>query len=106
MSASQRFGSKHRGSSSCDLPSLGGTTLSGIQVGNLMLDIQINLAHSGAVREEIGERLAIAVGTPSDELPARLLGLMDRLAKAEFSRDVLSSSDRDLSRSARPTAAV
>ena len=28
-----------------------------------MLDIQINLAHSGAVREEIGERLAIAVGT-------------------------------------------
>jgi hypothetical protein len=71
-----------------------------------MLDIQINLAHSGAVREEIGERLAIAVGTPSDELPARLLGLMDRLAKAEFSRDVLSSSTRDLSRSARPTAAV
>ena len=60
-----------------------------------MLDIQINLAHSGRVRKEIGERLAIALGTPSDEFPARLLGLMDRLAKAEPSRDVLSSSTRD-----------
>jgi hypothetical protein len=60
-----------------------------------MLDIQFNLAHSGAVRKEIGERLAIALGTPSDEFPARLLGLMDRLAKAEPSRDVLSSSTRD-----------
>jgi hypothetical protein len=61
-----------------------------------MLDIQMNRVHSGAVCEEIGERLAIALGTPSNELPARLLGLMDRLAKAEPSRDVLSSSTRDL----------
>jgi hypothetical protein len=54
-----------------------------------MLDIQMNRVHSGAVCKEIGERLATALGPPSDALPARLLGLMDRLAKDQPSRDVL-----------------
>jgi len=61
-----------------------------------MLDIQINRIHSGAVCEEIGERLALALGPQSDVLPAPLLDLMDRLAKVEPSRDALRSSTRDL----------
>ena len=48
-----------------------------------MLDIQIDRIHCSAVREEIGERLAVALGPQSDVLPARLLELMDRLAKVE-----------------------
>ena len=52
-----------------------------------MLDIQIDRIHCDAVREEIGERLAVALGPQSDVLPARLLELMDRLAKVEPSQD-------------------
>ena len=61
-----------------------------------MLDIQIDRIHCNAVREEIGERLAVALGPQSDVLPARLLELMDRLAKVEPSRDAFRSSTRDL----------
>jgi hypothetical protein len=61
----------------------------------LMLDIQIDRIHCSAVREEIGERLAVALGPQSDVLPARLLELMDRLAKVEPSRDAFRNS-RDL----------
>jgi hypothetical protein len=53
----------------------------------LMLDIQIDRIHCDAVREEIGERLAFVLGPQSDVLPARLLELMDRLAKIEPSQD-------------------
>ena len=51
-----------------------------------MVDIQIDRIHCNAVREEIGERLAVALGPQSDVLPARLLELMDRLANVEPSR--------------------
>ena len=61
-----------------------------------MIDIQIDRIHCNAVREEIGERLAVALGPQSDVLPARLLDLMDRLAKVERSRDAFRSSTRDL----------
>jgi hypothetical protein len=61
-----------------------------------MIDIQIDRIHCSAVREEIGERLAVALGPQSDVLPARLLELMDRLAKVEPSRDAFRSSTRDL----------
>ena len=61
-----------------------------------MLDIQIDRIHCSAVRKEIGERLAVALGPQSDVLPARLLELMDRLAKVEPSRDAFRSSTRDL----------
>ena len=61
-----------------------------------MIDIQIDRIDCSAVREEIGERLAVALGPPSDVLPARLLDLMDRLAKVEPSRDAFRSSTRDL----------
>jgi hypothetical protein len=62
----------------------------------LMIDIQIDRIHGSAVREEIGERLAVALGPPLSVLPARLLELMDRLAKVERSRDAFRSSTRDL----------
>ena len=61
-----------------------------------MLNVQIDRIHCSAVREEIGERLAVALGPQSDVLPARLLELMDRLAKVEPSRDAFRSSTRDL----------
>jgi hypothetical protein len=62
----------------------------------LMIDIQIDRIHCSAVREEIGEKLAVALGPRSDVLPARLLELMDRLAKIEPSPDAFRSSTRDL----------
>jgi hypothetical protein len=61
----------------------------------LMIDIQIDRIHGSAVREEIGERLAFVLGPQSDVLPARLLELMDRLAKVEPSRDAFRSSTRN-----------
>ena len=44
-------------------------------------DIRINRIHSGAVRKETGDRLSVALGTQSIELPPRLLALIDQLAK-------------------------
>jgi hypothetical protein len=46
------------------------------------IDVQINRVHSGAVREEIGERLSLVLRPKSVELPARLLALIEDLAKA------------------------
>ena len=48
-----------------------------------MLNVQINRIHSGAVCKEIGERLSVALGPQSNELPPCLLALMEQLAKAE-----------------------
>ena len=47
-----------------------------------MLDVQINRTHSGAICDEIGERLSAALGPQSNELPARLLALIDELVEA------------------------
>jgi hypothetical protein len=49
----------------------------------MMLDVQINRIHSGAICNEIGERLSAALGQQSNELPARLLALIDELEKVE-----------------------
>jgi hypothetical protein len=46
-------------------------------------DIQIDRIHSGAVCKEMGDRLSVALGRQSIELPPRLLALIDQLAKAE-----------------------
>ena len=60
-----------------------------------MLDVQINRVHSRAVCKEIAERLPAALGPQSNELPARLLALMDQLEKVE-PREMLSEVRRDL----------
>jgi hypothetical protein len=57
-------------------------------------DVQINSVHSRAVCDEIGERLNIALGSQSIELPARLLTLIEELATIE-PREVLSEVRRD-----------
>ena len=57
-----------------------------------MLDVQINRIHSGAICNEIGERLSAALGPQSNELPARLHALIDELAKARSSRSALETS--------------
>jgi hypothetical protein len=49
----------------------------------MMLDVQINRIHSGAVCKEIGERLSVALGPQSNELPPRLLALMKQIAEDE-----------------------
>jgi hypothetical protein len=49
----------------------------------MMLDIQINRIQSGAVCKEIGERLSVALGPQSSELPQRLLRLMKQLAEGD-----------------------
>ena len=49
-----------------------------------MLDIQINRIQSGAVCKEIGERLSVALGPQSSELPTRLLRLMKQLAEDDL----------------------
>jgi hypothetical protein len=46
-------------------------------------DVQINRVHSGAICKEIGERLSARPGPQSNELPPRLLALMEQLAKVE-----------------------
>jgi hypothetical protein len=59
-----------------------------------MLDVHINRVHSGAICDEIGERLSAALGPQSNELPARLLALIDELVKVE-PREVPSEVRRD-----------
>jgi hypothetical protein len=46
-------------------------------------DVQINRIHSGAICKEMGERLSTRLGPQSNELPARLLALIEQLAKVE-----------------------
>jgi hypothetical protein len=60
-----------------------------------MLDVQINRIHSGAICDEIGERLSAALGPQPNELPARLLALIDELVKVEPS-EVPPKVRRDL----------
>jgi nitrate reductase assembly molybdenum cofactor insertion protein NarJ len=47
------------------------------------MDIHLDRRHSGAVCREIGERLSMALGPPSRELPPHLLALLEQLAMAE-----------------------
>jgi hypothetical protein len=61
----------------------------------MMLDVQINRVHSGAICDEIGERLSAALGPQSNELPARLLALIDKLVKVVEPRDVRPEIRRD-----------
>jgi hypothetical protein len=49
----------------------------------MMLDVKIDHVHSGAVCREIGEVLSAKLGSRSDELPARLIDLIQQLTKAE-----------------------
>jgi hypothetical protein len=51
-------------------------------------DSQINRIHSGAVCKEMGDRLSVALGPKSIELPPHLLALIDQLAKAESREDL------------------
>ena len=51
-------------------------------------EIQIDRIHSGAVCEEMGDRLSVALGPQSVELPPRLLALIDQLAKAGSREDL------------------
>jgi len=44
-------------------------------------DVQIDRAHASAVCEEIGERLAVALGPQSVELQPRLLSLIKQLSE-------------------------
>jgi hypothetical protein len=46
-------------------------------------DVQITRVHSGAVCEEIGERLSAALGPQSIELSPRLLALIKELGKVD-----------------------
>ena len=46
-------------------------------------DVQINRIHSSAICKEMGERLSARLGPQSNELPARLLALMEQLEKVE-----------------------
>ena len=52
----------------------------------LMPIVQIDRIHSDAVCREIAERLPAALGSRSNELPARLLALMDQLQKLNLAR--------------------
>jgi hypothetical protein len=44
-------------------------------------DVQIDRVHTSAICKEMGERLSIALGPQSIELPPRLLALIEQLAK-------------------------
>ena len=58
-----------------------------------MLDL--NRIHSNAICQEIAERLAAAQGPQPNELPPRLVALMDELAKVE-PRESPSEVRRDM----------
>ena len=49
----------------------------------MMLDAHFDEIHADAVCREIGERLSRALGPQSNEMPARLLALIERLAQRE-----------------------
>jgi hypothetical protein len=61
----------------------------------MMLDVQIDRTHSGAVCKAIGEGLSVALGPQSNELSPRLLALTEQLAKVG-PREVPSEIRRDL----------
>jgi hypothetical protein len=89
--AQQQFGSEDCGSPSRDCPSLGETL--GENSLEIMMpipvhrdDVRINRIHSAAVCEEIGERLSVALGTQSVELPDSLLALIEHLAKVDHAK--------------------
>jgi hypothetical protein len=46
-------------------------------------DVHIDHVHSGAVCQEIGEKLAATLVPPCDALPPRLLALMQQFASDE-----------------------
>jgi hypothetical protein len=46
-------------------------------------EVQLNRIHIRAVCEEMGERLSVALGPQSTELPPHLRSLMKQLAKVE-----------------------
>jgi hypothetical protein len=50
-------------------------------------DVQIDRVHNGAIRKEMGEKLSVALGPQSLELPARLLVLMQQLEKVELANN-------------------
>jgi hypothetical protein len=54
--------------------------------------VQLTRVHSGAVCEEIGERLSTALGPQSNELPLHLVARMEQLAKVK-PREKLSNCD-------------
>jgi hypothetical protein len=56
-------------------------------------DIQIDRIHSGAVCEEMSDRLSVALGPQSIELPARMLALIKRLAKLAPHEDLRARPD-------------
>lgn len=60
-----------------------------------MLDVELNRVHSNAICHEIGERLAAAQGPQPNELPPRLVALIDELAKGE-PREAPSEVRRDM----------
>lgn len=60
-----------------------------------MLDVQITRIQSGAVCKAIGEGLSVGLGPQSNELPPRLLALMEQLTKVE-PREVPSKIRQDL----------
>ena len=47
--------------------------------------VHLSRGHCGAVCKEMGERLSLALGTQSSELPPALLTLMGRLTNGEDS---------------------
>ena len=49
-------------------------------------DVKIDRVHSDAICEEIGERLSAALAPPPNELPPRLLTLMDNLRRLTRSK--------------------
>jgi hypothetical protein len=55
-------------------------------------DVHIDRTHGAAVRDEIGERLSAALIARSVALPARLLELIQELAKDRTSESALRRS--------------
>ena len=47
-------------------------------------DVHLSQRHCGAVCKEMGERLLLALGPQSIQLPPALLALMDQLAATEM----------------------
>ncbi len=56
-------------------------------------ETRIDRVHGGAIREEIGERLSLALHQPSAALPDRLLTLMQQFAKPALPARIKSDFD-------------
>ena len=52
--------------------------------------------HCGAISKEMGERLSLALGPQSIQLPAALLALMDQLADTEMHERGRNASGQDI----------